>query len=129
MNRVGRVLLLSVAFAALAAGCRIAPIMNVTDAPVVSNRPVSPEDVEKAIIRAGATLGWQMKSVQPGLIQGTLNLRSHQAVVDIPFTIKNYSILYKDSVNLDYNGKEIHNNYNGWVQNLDKAIRAQLQNL
>jgi hypothetical protein len=129
MNKVGRVLLLSIAFATLAAGCRIAPIYNVTEAPVVSNKPVSTADVEKAILRAGATLGWQMTVVKPGTVQGTLNLRTHQAVVDIPYTTKSYSILYKDSVNLDYNGREIHSNYNGWIQNLDKAIKAQLQNL
>ena len=31
--------------------------------------------------------------------------------------------------NLDEKGGTIHKNYNGWVQNLDKAIRAQLQML
>jgi hypothetical protein len=32
----------------------------------------------------------------------------------------------KDSTNLDYDGNTIHKNYNGWVENLDKAIRVQL---
>ena len=31
-----------------------------------------------------------------------------------------------DSSNLQYDGKTIHSNYNGWIQNLDKAIRTQL---
>ena len=129
MNRLGGALLCSV-FVALAAGCRSAPIYNVTDAPVVSNKPVSTEDVEKAIIRGGATLGWQMTPVKPGTIQGTLNLAGrHIAVVDIPYSAKSYSIRYKESVNLDYNGTEIHRNYNVWVQQLDNAIRTQLLSL
>jgi hypothetical protein len=56
----------------------------------------------------------------------TLNLRTHTAMVDIPFTASTYSIVYKSSVNLDQQGATIHQNYNGWVQNLDQAIRRQL---
>ena len=37
--------------------------------------------------------------------------------------------LYKDSANLHYDGKTIHSNYNGWIQNPDKAIRTQLDML
>jgi hypothetical protein len=48
------------------------------------------------------------------------------AVVDVNYTPQTYSITYKDSSNLGYDGQSIHKNYNGWVQNLDKAIRAQL---
>jgi hypothetical protein len=86
------------------------------------------EEVQKAIIGAGAALDWQMALVKPGEIVGTLNVRSHQAVVSIPYTTKNYSILYKDSNNLKYDAqsKTIHANYLGWIQRLDNAIRARL---
>ena len=57
---------------------------------------------------------------------GTLALRTHVAVVDIQFDSKTYSIKYKDSTNLDYTGNSIHKNYNGWIENLDNAIRVQL---
>ena len=87
------------------------------------------DDMQKAIVRAGAGLGWQMKVAEPGLIVGTLRLRSHMAVVDIKYDTKAYSITYKDSSNLDYDGANIHKNYNGWVQNLDNAIRVQIANL
>ena len=129
MNRVGRVLLLSVAFAALAAGCRTAPIMNVTDAQVVvaSGKTVSTQDVAQAITRAGESLGWRIVPLSPGQLQGTLNLAGrHIAVVDIAYSTKSYSIRYKESVNLNYTGSEIHPNYNVWVQQLDNAIRSQL---
>jgi len=49
-------------------------------------------------------------------------------VVDIAYDTKAFSITYKDSSNLQYDAakSEIHKNYNGWVQNLENGIRAQL---
>ena len=83
--------------------------------------------MKKAIIAAGAGLGWAMNSTEPGHIVGTLNVRSHGAVVDIPYTTESYSILYKDSTNLKYSSSgTIHSNYNGWIQNLNRAIKANL---
>jgi hypothetical protein len=77
------------------------------------------------IRRAGAGLGWRMEQQEPGLIRGTLNLRTHQAVVDIPYDTQRFSIRYVSSNNLDYDGRAIHRNYNSWVQNLQNAIMAQ----
>ncbi len=114
---------------ALLGGCRSAAVYNVDAAPVTANKAVTMADMQKAIIRAGAGLGWQMNVVQPGLIVGTLRLRSHMAAVDIKYDTKAYSISYKDSSNLDYDGTNIHKNYNGWIQNLDNAIRVQVANL
>ena len=63
-----------------AAGCVTKPVYNVQAAPVTSNKtPLTNDDVAKAIVRAGAGLGWQMAEVQPGLITGTLHLRTHVA--------------------------------------------------
>jgi hypothetical protein len=111
------------------AGCRMAPVMDVVDAPVVEpsgGQKLTADQVKIAIERAGATLGWQIKEVQPFLLQGTLVLREHVAEVNIPYSAQRYSIVYKDSKNLQYDGKNIHSNYNGWVQNLDKAIKVQM---
>jgi hypothetical protein len=110
----------------LLVGCRSAPLYNVDSTPVVANKAVTLADVEKAIMRAGAGLGWQIVARAPGQIEGTLLLRTHRAVVDIAYNTKTYSIKYKDSSNLDYDGTNIHSNYNGWIQNLDNAIRSQL---
>lgn len=114
------------------AGCgRCGPIQNVIDAPVpsASGRALSNEEIRKAIARAGATLGWQMATNTPGRVTGTLNVRKHTAVVEIPYSSKSYSINYKSSVNLDEGSDgTIHNNYNGWVKNLAKGIDAQLAN-
>lgn len=115
------------ALTVFALGCTTKPIYNVTGAPVVANKP-SPTlaEVGSAIQRAGAGLGWQMMADKPGHMLGRLQLRGHEAVVDVNYTPKTYSITYNNSTNLNYDGTTIHNNYNGWVQNLDKAIRTQL---
>ena len=108
------------------------PIRNVTDAPVTVNKTnVTLDDVHNAIKRAGVVLGWAMKEESPGKMTGTLNLRSHVAVVGITYDTKTYTINYMNSTNLQYDEKKatIHKNYNGWIQNLDNAIRVNLANL
>lgn len=112
------------------AGCfRCDPILNIEKAPVTSasGKPLSEEQVKSAIIRAGAALGWQMKDAAPGKITATIMLRKHTANIEIPYSSKEYSITYKDSTNLDASGDgTIHKNYNGWIQNLNRGITAQL---
>jgi hypothetical protein len=118
-----------VASGLLLAGCATQPIQNV-QAPVATTKPKpSMDEVRQAIVRAGSGLGWQIKPEKPGHLVGTLALRTHVAVVDINHTQTDYSIKYRDSTNLDYKDGQIHRNYNGWIQNLDKAIKIQLQNL
>jgi hypothetical protein len=112
-------------------GCRGgAQLYQVTDAPIhtATGRQAALDQVQKAIVEAGASLGWIMAVAKPGEIVGTLNVRSHTAIVAIPFTTKSYSILYKDSTNLKYNAEKqtIHENYNGWIQRLDNTIRARI---
>ena len=104
-------------------------IQNVNDASVVSSNPVQIAQVKTAIMVAGTSLGWKMDEVSPGLIQGTLNLRKHTAVVDVPYSTTKYSIVYKSSINLDEKDGQIHRNYNSWVQNLSKKIGTELLRL
>ena len=113
----------------ISTGCRTSPILNVPNQEIVTpNNKVTKNDIYKAIARAGASLGWNMQKKSDGIILGTLNLRDHQAIVVIKYTRKNYSIMYKSSKNLKYNAEEqtIHSNYNGWIENLEKAITAQV---
>ena len=117
----------------LASGCaRTSLIQNVSNAPVTTvatGKKYTLTDVRDAIVRAGTSLGWQMQDVVPGHIVGTLYLRTHMAQVDIKYSTTAYSITYKDSSNLKYDGTKIHSNYNGWIQNLDKAIKIQLSTM
>ena len=70
-----------------------------------------------------------MTPTSPGLVTGRLALRGHVAVVDVRYTVKDYSITYKDSSNMNYQDGQIHRNYNGWIENLNRDIRANLLSL
>jgi hypothetical protein len=104
------------------------PIVNIQSAAIPPQPAATLENIEKAIMRAGLTLGWQITPMGPGRAEGVLVLRRHRAVVDITYDTRSFSIAYRDSVNLDYDAQEktIHSNYNGWIRNLEKAIRAQV---
>lgn len=118
---------LVIAVAALG-GCTTAPIMQVNDSAVATatGKRLSNDQVRSAIVRAGAALGWQMQDEGPNKLVGTLNLRNHTAVVEIPYSSTSYSIKYRSSVNLHEKDGNIHKNYNGWIQNLTRGISAQL---
>lgn len=109
-------------------GCTTAPIMNVDDAAVAvpSGKSVTSDQVRTAVIRAGSALGWQIKDESPNVLVGTLVLRKHTAVVEIPYSATTFSIKYRSSINLDEQGGMIHKNYNGWIQNLTRGINTQL---
>ncbi len=110
-------------------GCVTQPVYNVENSPINASSSVSTAKIKKAIISAGAERGWAMKEVKPGLIVATLFARKHKAVVDIHYNTKSYSITYKDSVALKYDGSSIHKRYNGWIQNLDRQIQIRLSSL
>ena len=128
MVQVSKWLAVLAAAAALTACNTMAPIQNVSNVPVSSssNKPLTAAEVRNAIVRAGAGLGWVMKDAGPGTINGTLILRTHTAEVTIPYSATSYGIVYKSSINLQESGGMIHRNYNGWIQNLNRGINAQL---
>ena len=112
-----------------AAGCtRTANIYNVKEATVsnANGKALAKAQVRAAIITAGTSMGWAIVDAGPGKLEGTLRLRTHTAVVEIPYSERAYSVIYKSSENLQASGDTIHNNYNGWVQNLDRAIRTEI---
>jgi uncharacterized protein (DUF39 family) len=111
------------------AGCgTVQPIQNVEKAPIIlpPGKSVNMQQVTTAIMRAGTRLGWQMQPEGPGRLSGRIALRTHTAAIDVEHDTKTYTIKYRDSSNLDARDGMIHRNYNGWIQNLDKSIRAEL---
>ena len=118
--------LMSLAFILGISGCGSAKVMNVPEQ-TISQKATS-DDVYKAIQRAGAGLGWMIQKSDNSTATATLNLRSHQAIVLIKYSSTSYAIDYKSSIDLNYSEKDgtIHKNYNGWIQNLNKAIGVQL---
>lgn len=107
-------------------GCRTEPVYNVEDSPVNTIGKTTTTNIKKAIMSAGAGLGWRMKEVKPGHIVATIMKRGTTAAVDIPYSKKSYSIVYKTSEGLKYDGSTINKQYNKWITNLDNAIQSRL---
>jgi len=105
-------------------------VYEVKDAPIqtASGKTLTLEQIQKAIIDAGIKQTWIMTPVKPGEMIGEYNVQSHQIHVTIPYTTKNYSILYKDSSNLRYDPEKrtIHVNYQAWIVRLHNEITARL---
>jgi hypothetical protein len=124
-----RAIVVCLALAAMVA-CRAGgQVYEVKDAPIESAKPLTLEQIQKAIIDAGIKQTWIMTPIKPGEMLGEFNVQSHQIHVMIPYTTKNYSILYKDSSNLRYDPvkRTIHVNYAKWIERLDNEIKARLR--
>ena len=128
MTRINAAAIALAAATLVLGACTTQPIYNVSDAAIstTSGKGLTQGQVRSAIITAGTSLGWRVADAGPGRLEATLSLRNHVAVVTIPYSGSKYSIVFKSAENLDAKDGQIHRNYNGWVQNLDKAIRAEL---
>lgn len=102
------------------------PVFDIIDAEIRSSTPKSQEAVKKAIVAGGKARKWRMFEMGRGHLEAQVTVRSHVARVDIFFTEYNYSIIYKDSVNLKYKNGLIHKSYNKWIRNLDLDIQKSL---
>lgn len=107
------------------AGCARTAIITNVDTPLTGH--YSDDRVKNAILQAGSAHQWKMTPAQPGIINGRLNLRDHQADIQIVYSATEYKINYIASKNLLANGRgHIHRNYNNWIKNLDKDIQLNL---
>lgn len=108
----------------IVASCRSAPIYDVIQARFTTQRDVSMAELGKLIRMTAAERGWTAKRIGRGRIEARISARNHLAVVRIAFTRQHFSVTYKDSRNLNYDGSSIHAKYNSWVRNLANDIRA-----
>lgn len=110
------------------AGCgATSPVVNIQDSEIdLDNRNVSAITVRNAIIRAGHQHGWRMRIIKRGQILATMKREGYMAKTVIRYSPRKYSIKYKDSSNLRYDGNNIHSFYNEWVEQLDDEIKTQL---
>lgn len=128
MKSIG-ILVAAAALVFLGACAQPQPIYNVESAPIIlpqGKKQPTMTEVNTAIMRAGTRLGWTMQPEGPGRLSGRIAVRKHTAAIDVEHTTKSYTIKYRDSTNLDATDGKIHRNYNGWIQNLEKAIRSEL---
>ena len=109
----------------LLAGCRTAPVHNITRSDVPPG--LSAEFVGKVIKYAAGRRGWTIDEASPGHIVASILRRDwYRAVVDISYGANFFSITYRDSENLGYDGVRIHRNYNSWVIKLERTIHKEL---
>ena len=128
-------LLLLIALLAVAAGCRRTSNVATPSggaAAATAQASFSAQDMREAILKGCADKNWRAVETDANTIEATNTVRGkHTVVVSIPYTAASYSINYKSSSNMGYKAKSdgsfsIHPNYNNWVGNLDKAIRAHI---
>jgi len=67
----------------------------------------------------------RLKNVVAAVGSAALISGGMSATMEVRYDTRKYSITYKDSRGLDYNGSQIHRIYNSWVQNFDNRIREQ----
>ncbi len=82
--------------------------------------------VKEAIFSVASQRGYKISNVEPNKIELTLDVRTHKLILNINYTNTSYQISYKDSNNLDYDGRKIHRRYKTWVNNLDSDIQIEL---
>jgi hypothetical protein len=111
------------------AACQHPEVVNVDRAPLNAPPSATLNDIERAILNAGTKRGWLMRAEAPGHIVATHSRGSHSATVDIFFDTQTYSIMYKDSANLDYGDGRIHGTYNRWVEYLKQDIALYVQTI
>lgn len=130
MSKLKTLTSLLIALAITACVSHATNIYNVDGASYNATDPLDAKSAEQAIKNAGSKIGWNMETIRPGLIRGTLNLREHLAVIDIDYDAQGFSINYVDSENLNYDEEAnvIHKSYNKWIGILERRIRAEASN-
>jgi len=114
-------LLVSLLLGAIA-GCATKPIYEVTDAPFPASTSAEDDQLADLIREAGKRQGWRIEKEAPGRMRGNYLRGRHRAVVEIEYSASAYSITYRDSAFLKYDGDSIHDTYNVWVRDLEAAI-------
>jgi hypothetical protein len=92
-----------------------------------SGQPATVKQIKAALTAGGSPRGWVIKEVAPGQLVANVNVRNkHTVTVDIAVAPGLYSIKYKDSTNMNYDGVKINPHYNKWVQMLSEDARKEL---
>ena len=107
----------------LTAACTTRPVVTYENESLRIPDYVSMKQVELGIKQAAAKRGWMVERLEPGRLEATLKVKNKFIlVVYITHTTEKMSIRYKDSVNLKYDGTNIHRNANRWISKLKKSI-------
>lgn len=81
------------------------PVMNFEGIPVTlsTDKPLSPEQVRRAFISAGAVSGWAVEPKGDGQLEAVYRKGDkHTVVVALQYTATTYSLRYVSSINMKY---------------------------
>ena len=151
MNTSLRVWVLAIVLLSLV-GCQsgMIPITSFHDQHI--NSELSQDQFRKAIKVGAITAGWRVDEVSDSQMLVTYQIRVHTVVVSIDYSADDYSIQYKNSIQMKvrcgavYDATEpamvttgqspcpggapptfIHQAYKGWIDELNRAIQAAQQ--
>jgi hypothetical protein len=87
--------------------------------------------MRSTIEKTAQDLGWQLSDVQAGSFTARQEwgATKHNIVVGVVYDEKTFSIRYKDSKNMSFNGSSIHHTYNDMVSTLQDHIKTNVSNL
>jgi hypothetical protein len=88
--------------------------------------------IQTEIEKTARGQGWQLSEVKTGSFVAKRewgDKGKHNIVVDVVYDRKGFSIRYKDSKQMDYDGKSIHHTYNDMVETLRDGIKASVSPL
>ncbi len=87
--------------------------------------------MQSTIEKTAQDLGWELSDAQPGSFTGTRawGAGKHNIVIGVAYNEKTFSIRYKDSRNMSFNGSSIHHTYNDMVDTLKDHIKTNVSNL
>jgi hypothetical protein len=85
---------------------------------------LSDKEIGIRISKAAMDKKWACNSINNNQLMCTLNVRDHEAAINIDYTQTGYSIAYVSSKNLMYNKTNgtIHRNYIKWIKLLRRSI-------
>jgi hypothetical protein len=96
------------------------PILNIENEYIVTGSGKTPslEQVRVAIRKAVVAKTWRIRDAGANQFEATFTKGTKVARVTIKYSTKQYSILYKSSNRLFYDGTNIHRRYNAWIKGL-----------
>jgi hypothetical protein len=104
------------------------PVMNVEDHPLPPGAETLPLDqIGRSIAYGGEQAHWQIEPVAPGRMSGKFDDGKHEAVINITYDQRAYSISLVNSTNLHQEGDEIHKRYDKWIRRLEQDIDRALE--
>lgn len=92
------------------------------------------EQIKATIESVATSRGWKLNNMQSGQFTGLRawggpDNNKHNIVVDVVYDVKAFSIRYKNSKRMDYDGSSIHHTYNDMVVDLQEGIQAAVSKL